>query len=645
MSFDTGIKFQLNEGSNAMSIMIMDFNALTFDMYDTTGARVGGSDDVTGSMTIDMATGAGTATLASSQLFFGYLWTAHDVTVQMTSDTTATFSMLFDWSTNLDIPVTLDTSITFNDDGTMSFAALDTDGDGIVGTPMASGPFAGFTPAFSGTVYPEEVFNSQPVVSDVNLAGDIVGLDTINTVMTNAYYITNVGERFVATKNNLANVEFDLYRPHSSYTGTFTIQISDGAGFTYTSGVINSMDAADDVSDNTSNWITGRLSVDISVSLNVGTIYTMTFTVVNGQVAIASSQGVDNSDGLGFLYSNSLIDGDSLSLKLTYTNLFPEASDSEVTTFTGSLVTATDLDIADTHTYTLVADSTAVDNTEVTVTDANITVTADGDYTLTGNFETLAVGETATVTFDYIATDNSGAVNAASDAATVTLTVTGTNDAPVANNDTGLVNENASATIDVLANDTDVDGDTLTVTQATATNGTVSVSADGTLDYQGNQDFNGTDIITYTVSDGNGGEDTATVDINDTAPIIQIRNGSMVTKAEASILEYGEDYSGGNTDKLIRYEMWVDASALTELETEIRGYQFDMTLNASEVSAYDFDLIPGSGIGFNASNPENSGIIFNSSIGAVAIASSGAIVDTTVSNDGPPTFIVITASA
>jgi len=40
-------------------------------MYDLDGVRVGGSDDVTGSMTIDMATGAGTATVGSIRLLMG----------------------------------------------------------------------------------------------------------------------------------------------------------------------------------------------------------------------------------------------------------------------------------------------------------------------------------------------------------------------------------------------------------------------------------------------------------------------------------------------------------------------------------------------------------------------------------------------
>jgi len=142
----------INEDNN-MSITTMDFNTALFDMYDSTGGRVGGANDVHGSMTIDMATGAGTATVASNQDFFGFPWTAHDITVQMSADgSTATFNMLFDWNGNIDIPVTLDTAITYNADNTMSFTALDTDGDGIVGHPMTEGAFAGFSAAFSGMI-------------------------------------------------------------------------------------------------------------------------------------------------------------------------------------------------------------------------------------------------------------------------------------------------------------------------------------------------------------------------------------------------------------------------------------------------------------------------------------------------------------
>jgi len=84
-----------------------------------------------------------------------------------------------------------------------------------------------------------------------------------------------------------------------------------------------------------------------------------------------------------------------------------------------------------------------------------------------------------------------------------------------------IINQGTGVEINVLGNDTDIDGDTLTVTSATANNGTVTINAGGTLTYVGNQDFNGTEIITYTIDDGNGGTDTATVtfDVVDTAAV------------------------------------------------------------------------------------------------------------------------------
>ena len=80
-------------------------------------------------------------------------------------------------------------------------------------------------------------------------------------------------------------------------------------------------------------------------------------------------------------------------------------------------------------------------------------------------------------------------------------------------NDTATADEDTPVTIDVLANDTDVDGDPLSVTTASAGNGTVTVNPDGTLTYTPNADFHGTDTITYTVSDGQGGITTATVTV------------------------------------------------------------------------------------------------------------------------------------
>ena len=91
----------------------------------------------------------------------------------------------------------------------------------------------------------------------------------------------------------------------------------------------------------------------------------------------------------------------------------------------------------------------------------------------------------------------------------------GANDAPAANNDAGLtVPESAGPTnLLVLDNDTDIDGDTLTIVSKTnGAHGVVTITGGGTgLTYDPNQLYVGTDVFTYTVSDGHGGTDPATV--------------------------------------------------------------------------------------------------------------------------------------
>jgi len=88
------------------------------------------------------------------------------------------------------------------------------------------------------------------------------------------------------------------------------------------------------------------------------------------------------------------------------------------------------------------------------------------------------------------------------------------NQAPVAaDDDTPTTAEDTPVTIDVLANDSDVDGDTLSISSVTqGANG--AVATDGTsVTYSPVLNFYGTDSFTYTVSDGNGGSDTATVTV------------------------------------------------------------------------------------------------------------------------------------
>lgn len=102
------------------------------------------------------------------------------------------------------------------------------------------------------------------------------------------------------------------------------------------------------------------------------------------------------------------------------------------------------------------------------------------------------------------------------------------NNLPVAVADEASVLVDSSVDVNVLANDTDVDGDALIVNQAISSFGTVTILADQQLSYTPNPDFVGVDTVIYSITDGKGGtasselvvdvfSNTAPVAVNDTA--------------------------------------------------------------------------------------------------------------------------------
>jgi large repetitive protein len=169
--------------------------------------------------------------------------------------------------------------------------------------------------------------------------------------------------------------------------------------------------------------------------------------------------------------------------------------------------------------------------TGATSPDGQVTINPDGTITFTPdpNFS-------GTTTVTYTISDGNGGTATA----TITLTVTEVNDPPVAVNDNASTREDFPVTIAVLLNDSDADNDPLTVVQAVAGNGIVTINPDGTISYMPNPDFNGVDIITYTISDGRGGFSTATVTIgvgidNDAPISTPIANQANVDNAPVSL--------------------------------------------------------------------------------------------------------------
>jgi hypothetical protein len=102
---------------------------------------------------------------------------------------------------------------------------------------------------------------------------------------------------------------------------------------------------------------------------------------------------------------------------------------------------------------------------------------------------------------------------------TTTFKINVTNPLPTANNDSETTNEDTPITIDVINNDSDIDGDALTIKSSSLTqpsNGKVEIK-DGKIIYTPNENFNGTDTFTYKVVDADNGESneaTVTVTVN-----------------------------------------------------------------------------------------------------------------------------------
>jgi uncharacterized repeat protein (TIGR01451 family) len=124
------------------------------------------------------------------------------------------------------------------------------------------------------------------------------------------------------------------------------------------------------------------------------------------------------------------------------------------------------------------------------------------DYTPTGNYN----GPDA---FTYTIADG----NAGTAVGSVAVTVNAINDAPVALPDQLTLNQNSSASVSVVSNDTDLENDMLIVsTGSNGSNGAVSCAA-GSCTYTPKVGFSGLDSFTYTVGDGNGGTATGTVSV------------------------------------------------------------------------------------------------------------------------------------
>jgi VCBS repeat-containing protein len=179
---------------------------------------------------------------------------------------------------------------------------------------------------------------------------------------------------------------------------------------------------------------------------------------------------------------------------------------------------------------------------------ALLVMNANGTYSYDphGSFASLTAAQSATDRFTYTITDSQGGTSQA----TVTIQIQGQNDNPIARADTNTTNPQVPVSADaahgVLANDSDVEHDPLSVTSitnGTATvgaggtiagtgGGTFRINADGSYTFNPGTDFNGLapgvsaqSSVTYTISDGHGGTSTTTLTVtvpyDNLPPVVQ----------------------------------------------------------------------------------------------------------------------------
>lgn len=184
---------------------------------------------------------------------------------------------------------------------------------------------------------------------------------------------------------------------------------------------------------------------------------------------------------------------------------------------------------------------TVTNNDATSVKGAAVSVNADGtfSYNPTGSatIQALDAGDSTTDTFTYTISDGS----TGTDTGTVTINLSGLNDAPNAVNDGYTVNQDSTNnTLTVLSNDTDADASaSLTITAVGVTSNGGNVTNNTTsLSYSPAASYVGTETFTYTISDGSGGSDTATVTITVQAvnqpPVITQGTSTGVTMDEDS---------------------------------------------------------------------------------------------------------------
>jgi Ca2+-binding RTX toxin-like protein len=227
-----------------------------------------------------------------------------------------------------------------------------------------------------------------------------------------------------------------------------------------------------------------------------------------------------------------------------------------------------------------VADLVAKIEITSAATAGTLTLGQNGAFTWDGGdaFQALAAGESRAITFSYRVTDMDGDTGTAQ----ATITVQGLNDGPTAMADESKTDEDTAIKLDLLGNDSDVDGDALTLVSVSASDYGAAIKLDGNavvydpsasakLQALGAEET-ATDSFTYTVRDANGAEVTQTVTIT---------VAGLADKAESLLVNSFEDDLGKG---------WQDTG---DVETVKGGTEGKMAARLSTEDAKDQKQVEG----------------------------------------------------
>ncbi|MCR9363436.1 tandem-95 repeat protein, partial [Vibrio antiquarius] len=262
---------------------------------------------------------------------------------------------------------------------------------------------------------------------------------------------------------------------------------------------------------------------DSSLNFSVSGNSNVLVSIENGIATISPTADWNGSEALTFTATDP--SGESVSQTVNFT-VAPVA---DIVADKATVVedTATIIKVLDNDTFE--GDDKVVSlDTNNGPANGTVSVNPDGSVTYTPNDNYHG-----TDSFTYIVT--SGGV---SESTTVNVDVTPVNDAPVAKDDTATTQEDTAVTIDVLPNDTDIDGDKLSIQSASVPEeqGKVEI-VDGKLVFTPAENFHGDAEITYTVTDGELTDEakvTVTVNPVNDAPTIKVDAVESITEDAVS---------------------------------------------------------------------------------------------------------------